>query len=57
MYNKGGIKMSDQQQATVTLNGKIYTQEEFQKEKERLQELKIKLVESGPNTYKTRLND
>lgn len=42
---------------TITLNGKTLTEEEFEKEKKRLEEAQVKLVESGNNTYKTRLND
>ena len=41
----------------IILNGKEMTKEEFEIEKKKLEEKKIKIVECGPNTYKTRLLD
>lgn len=42
---------------TIELNGKQLTLDEFEKEKTRLTEQKIKLVEVTKNVYKTRLED
>lgn len=39
------------------INGKEYTQQEFEKAKQEFQAKKITLVESGQNSFKTRLND
>lgn len=47
--------MNDNQETTVTLNGKQLTVEQFNEEKTKLQEKKIKVVETETNTYKTRL--
>ena len=42
---------------TIELNGKKLTQEEFESEKQRIQEQNMKLVEVTNNVYKTRLED
>ena len=41
----------------INLNGKKLTVEQFEEEKKRLTEKKVKIVEVATNTYKTRLTD
>ena len=41
----------------INLNGKELTVEQFEEEKKRLTEKKVKIVEVATNTYKTRLTD
>lgn len=42
---------------TVTLNGKQMSKSEFENEKNRLIEKKIQIVETSKNTYVTRMLD
>lgn len=42
---------------TIELNGKQLTLDEFEKEKTRLAEQKMKLIEVAKGVYKTRLED
>jgi hypothetical protein len=41
----------------IEINGKAYSLQEFEIEKKKLQEKKMKLVEIGKNKYVTRLLD
>lgn len=41
----------------ITLNGKVMSVEEFEKEKKSLTEKKMQVVQLSKNTYATRLHD
>lgn len=41
----------------IILNGKEMSKEEFEQEKKKLTEKKVKIVEVSPNNYKTKLED
>lgn len=41
----------------IVFNGKEISKEQFEQEKRKLEEKKMKLVEISPNNYKTRLED
>ena len=44
-------------EAKVILNGKEISIEEFEKEKQKLTEKKMQIVEVSPNNYRTRMFD
>lgn len=45
------------EEAKIILNGKEISVAEFEKEKQKLEEKKMQLVEVSPNNYRTRMFD